>query len=374
MAGEAESRLKKIFEEAEKKVPAIIFIDEIDAIAPRREGPTSEIERRLIAQLASLIDGDLGPDNSVNRQDQNKIVIIAATNRPAAIDPTLRKFGRFDREIEMGVPNPEGREEILQIHTKSMKLAEDVELKQVAKDTHGFVGADISQLCTEAALHCIREKLDTIDVEADTIPAEVLSSMKVTSAHFRAALKKVRPSSLRERVIQIPNVKWEDIGGYDDVKRNLQEMILLPMEHPKIFEKFNMTPSKGVLFYGPPGCGKTLFAKAVANECSANFISIKGPELLTVWFGESEANVRAVFDKARAAAPCILFFDELDSIAVARGSRNSDGGVTDRVINQLLTEMDGFGEKRAVFFIGATNRPELLDEALIRPVYILFIA
>jgi transitional endoplasmic reticulum ATPase len=258
--------------------------------------------------------------------------------------------------------------EILRIHTKNMKLTPDVNLEEIAGNTHGFVGADLAQLCTEAALQCIREKLDLIDLEEETIDAEILDSMGVSQDHFQTAMGSCNPSSLRETVVEVPNIKWSDIGGLEEVKKNLQEMILYPIDHPEKFEQFGMQPSRGVLFYGPPGCGKTLMAKAVASECSANFISIKGPELLTMWFGESEANVREVFDKARAAAPCVLFFDELDSIGTARGSSQGDaGGAGDRVMNQLLTEIDGVGAKKNVFFIGATNRPELLDEALLRP-------
>merc|ERR1711970_910425 len=254
------------------------------------------------------------------------------------------------------------------IHTKNMKLSDDVDLAAVAKDTHGFVGSDIAALCSEAALQCIREKMDIIDIDDDTIDAEVLNALCVTNEHFKFAMGTTNPSSLRETVVEIPNVTWDDIGGLEETKKELQEMILYPIEHPDKFQKFGMHPSKGVLFYGPPGCGKTLMAKAVANECSSNFVSVKGPELLTMWFGESEGNVREVFDKARAAAPCVLFFDELDSVGVARGSSGGDaGGAGDRVLNQLLTEMDGAGAKKNLFFIGATNRPDILDEALIRP-------
>jgi transitional endoplasmic reticulum ATPase len=296
------------------------------------------------------------------------VVVLAATNRPNSIDPALRRFGRFDRELDIGVPDEVGRMEILRIHTKNMKLAEDVDLADVAKATHGYVGADMAALCTEAALQCIREKMDLIDIEDETIDAEILDAMAVTNEHFRFAQGQTNPSSLRETVVEIPDVTWDDIGGLEDVKKNLQEMILYPIEHPDKFHKFGMSPSKGVLFYGPPGCGKTLLAKAVAHECSSNFISIKGPELLTMWFGESEANVREVFDKARGAAPCVLFFDELDSVGIARGGSQGDaGGAGDRVLNQLLTEMDGVGSKKNLFFIGATNRPDILDEALIRP-------
>lgn len=359
MAGEAESNLRKAFEEAEKNSPAIIFIDEMDSIAPKREKTNGEVERRVVSQLLTLMDGLKG---------RGQVICIAATNRPNSIDPALRRFGRFDREIDIGVPDEIGRMEILRIHTKNMKLGPDVDLTAISKETHGFVGADMAQLCTEAALQCIREKMDIIDIEDETIDAQVLDAMSVTQDHFRHALGSCNPASLRETVVEVPDVKWEDIGGLEEVKKNLQEMILYPIDHPDKYQKFGMQPSKGVLFYGPPGCGKTLLAKAVANECSANFISVKGPELLTMWFGESEANVRDVFEKARSAAPCVLFFDELDSIGTSRGSSAGDaGGAGDRVINQLLTEMDGVGVRKNVFFIGATNRPEILDEALMRP-------
>lgn len=280
----------------------------------------------------------------------------------------MRRFGRFDREIELGVPDEEGRLEILHIHTKNMKLHESVDLENVASQIHGFVGADIAQLCTEAALQCIREQMDVIDIEDDVIDAEILSSMSVTQEHFNQALKIVNPSVLRSTVVEVPNVNWDDIGGLLEVKKQLIEMVQWPFEHPEIFLKYGQKPSRGVLFFGPPGCGKTLMAKAIASESSANFISVKGPELLTMWFGESEANVREVFDKARTAAPCILFFDELDSIAKARGGSIGDaGGAGDRVMNQLLTEMDGVTAQKLVFFIGATNRPDILDPALMRP-------
>jgi transitional endoplasmic reticulum ATPase len=359
MAGDSESNLRKAFEEAEKNSPAIIFIDEIDSIAPKRDKVSGEVEKRIVSQLLTLMDG---------LKSRGQVVVIAATNRPNTLDPALRRFGRFDREIDIGVPDEVGRIEILRIHTRNMKIDEEVDLTLISKDTHGYVGADLAQLCSEAALQCIREKMDLIDIDADTIDAAILESMAVTQEHFKHALGQTNPSSLRETVVEVPDVKWEDIGGLEEVKKNLQEMILYPIEHPDKFHKFGMTPSKGVLFYGPPGCGKTLLAKAVANECSANFISIKGPELLTMWFGESEANVREVFDKARSASPCVLFFDELDSIGTARGSSMGDaGGAGDRVMNQLLTEMDGVNSKKSLFFIGATNRPDILDEALLRP-------
>lgn len=359
LAGEAESNLRKAFEEAEKNSPAIIFIDEIDSIAPKREKTQGEVERRIVSQLLTLMDG---------LKSRGHVVVIGATNRPNSIDPALRRFGRFDREIDIGIPDATGRLEILRIHTKNMKLDEDVDLEKCAAETHGFVGSDLAQLCTEAALQCIREKMDVIDLESESIDAEVLESMAVTMDHFRTALDTSNPSALRETVVEVPTVTWEDIGGLEDVKRELKETVQYPVEHPEMFAKFGMSPSRGVLFYGPPGCGKTLLAKAIANECQANFISIKGPELLTMWFGESEANVRDVFDKARQAAPCVLFFDELDAIAKARGSSLGDaGGASDRVINQLLTEMDGMGAKKNVFIIGATNRPDQIDPAILRP-------
>mmetsp|Transcript_6325 Transcript_6325/g.8834 ORF Transcript_6325/g.8834 Transcript_6325/m.8834 type:complete len:814 (-) Transcript_6325:131-2572(-) len=359
MAGESEANLRKAFEEAEKNAPAIIFIDEIDSIAPKRDKSNGEVEKRIVSQLLTLMDGLKGRANTV---------VIGATNRPNSMDPALRRFGRFDREIDIGVPDENGRLEIFRIHTRNMKLDDDVDPEAIAKETHGFVGADMAALCTEAAMQCIREKMDLIDIEEETIDADLLASMAVNQEHFKFALGTSNPSSLRETVVEVPNVSWNDIGGLVDVKNELRELVQYPIEHPEKFEKFGMSPSRGVLFYGPPGCGKTLLAKAVANECQANFISVKGPELLTMWFGESEANVRDVFAKARAAAPCVLFFDELDSIAQQRGGSQGDGGgAADRVMNQLLTEMDGVGAKKNVFIIGATNRPDIIDAALMRP-------
>jgi len=359
LAGESESNLRKAFEEAEKNSPAIIFIDEIDSIAPKREKTHGEVERRIVSQLLTLMDG---------LKSRSHVMVMGATNRPNSIDPALRRFGRFDREVDISIPDPTGRLEILSIHTKNMKLADDVDLEAVAKETHGHVGSDLAALCTEAALQCIREKMDLIDLEDDKIDAAVLESMAVTNDHFRLALKNSNPSALRETVVEVPNVTWDDVGGLEATKAELRETLMYPLEHPDKFKKFGMQPSKGILFYGPPGCGKTLLAKAIANECQSNFISIKGPELLTMWFGESEANVREIFDKARAAAPCILFFDELDSIAKARGGSIGDaGGAADRVINQILTEMDGVGAKKNVFIIGATNRPDIIDTAIMRP-------
>lgn len=359
LAGESESNLRKAFEEAEKNAPSIIFIDEIDSIAPKREKTQGEVERRIVSQLLTLMDG---------LKSRSHVLVMGATNRPNSIDAALRRFGRFDREIDIGIPDATGRLEILRIHTKNMKLSTDVDLETVANETHGHVGADLAALCTEAALQCIREKMDLIDIEEDTIPAEVLASMSVTMDHFRTALGQSNPSALKETVVEVPNVTWEDIGGLEDVKRELKEMVQYPIQFPEMYKQYGMNPSRGVLFYGPPGCGKTLLAKAIANECQSNFISIKGPELLTMWFGESEANVREIFDKARQAAPCVLFFDELDSIARARGSSSGDaGGAGDRVLNQMLTEMDGMESKKNVFIIGATNRPDIIDPALMRP-------
>merc|ERR1712070_22882 len=359
MAGEAESNLRKAFEEAEKNAPSIIFIDEIDSIAPKRDKTNGEVEKRIVSQMLTLMDGLKGRSNTV---------VIGATNRPNSIDPALRRFGRFDREIDIGVPDENGRLEIFRIHTRNMKLDPEVDPEYVARETHGFVGADMAALCTEAAMQCIREKMELIDVEGDSIDAEILDSMAVTQENFKTALGVSNPSSLRETVVEVPNTSWDDIGGLIDVKNELRELVQYPIEHPDKFEKFGMNPSRGVLFYGPPGCGKTLLAKAVANECQSNFISIKGPELLTMYFGESEANVRETFSKARAAAPCVLFFDELDSIAQQRGNSQGDaGGAGDRVMNQLLTEMDGVGAKKNVFIIGATNRPDIIDAALMRP-------
>lgn len=359
LAGESESNLRKAFEEAEKNSPAIIFIDEIDAIAPKRDKTHGEVERRIVSQLLTLMDG---------LKQRSHVIVMAATNRPNSVDPALRRFGRFDREVDIGIPDATGRLEILRIHTKNMKLGDDVDLEQIAAETHGYVGSDVASLCSEAALQQIREKMDLIDLEDEQIDAEVLDSLAVSMDNFRYAMGVSNPSALRETVVEVPTTTWDDIGGLETVKRELQELVQYPVEHPDKFLKFGMTPSKGVLFYGPPGCGKTLLAKAIANECQANFISIKGPELLTMWFGESEANVRDVFDKARSAAPCVLFFDELDSIAKARGGNVGDGGgAADRVINQVLTEMDGMNVKKNVFIIGATNRPDIIDPAILRP-------
>lgn len=359
LSGESESNLRKAFEEAEKNSPSIIFIDEIDSLAPKREKNQGEIERRIVSQLLTLMDGI---------SSNSHMVVIGCTNRPNSIDPALRRFGRFDREIDIGVPDERGRLEILNIHTRKMRLSSDVNIEEICKETYGFVGADLAQLCTEAAMQCIKEKSEFFDIDEEKIDSSVLNSLFVSQDNFRTALSQSNPSAFRETAIEIPNITWKDIGGLENVKRELQETVQYPVEHPEKFEKFGMQPSKGVLFYGPPGCGKTLLAKAIANECQANFVSIKGPELLTMWFGESENNVREVFDKARQASPCVLFFDELDSIARARGGGGGDaGGAGDRVINQILTEIDGVGVRKNVFVIGATNRPDILDPAIMRP-------
>jgi transitional endoplasmic reticulum ATPase len=359
MAGDSESNLRKAFEEAAKNAPAIIFIDEIDSIAPKRDKTNGELERRIVSMLLTLMDGMHG---------RGQVIVIGATNRVNTIDSALRRFGRFDREIEMGVPDETGRLEILAIHTRNMKLGEEIDLESVAGQTHGFVGADLAQLCTEAALNCIREQLEFIDIEEEEIDAEILDAMAVQQLHFQEAMNVVNPSTLRETHVQTPNIKWEDIGGLEKTKKDLIEMVQYPIEYPEIYRKYGQTPSRGALLWGPPGCGKTLLAKAIATECASNFISIKGPELLTMWFGESEANVRDVFDKARGASPCVLFFDELDSIARARGSSGGDaGGAGDRVMNQLLTEMDGINATKQIFIVGATNRPDILDPAIKRP-------
>eukprot|EP00924_Labyrinthula_sp_SR-Ha-C_P011551 augustus_masked-scaffold_17-processed-gene-1.5-mRNA-1 protein AED:0.01 eAED:0.01 QI:0/-1/0/1/-1/1/1/0/857 len=359
VAGQSEEKLRKAFEEAEKNAPAIIFMDEVDSIGVKRER-AGENEKRLTSQLLTLMDG---------MKKNSAVVVIGATNRPNSLDTALRRGGRFDKEIDIGIPDEEGRLEVLNIHTKHMKIdRESVDLQELAHKTHGFVGADLSALCADAAMQCIREKLDYFDMEEDEIDIEILSSMEVTSSHFDFAMKQSNPSSLRETVVEVPDVTWADIGGLEDVKNDLREMVQYPVEFPDLFEDYGMNPSRGVLFYGPPGCGKTLLAKAVANELQSNFISIKGPELLTMWFGQSEENVRGVFAKARGAAPCILFFDELDSIAKSRGQSAGDaGGSGDRVMNQLLTEMDGMESRKTVFIIGATNRPDIIDTALMRP-------
>lgn len=358
LSGESENNLRKAFQEAQKNSPSIIFIDEIDAIAPKREKSQGEVEKRVVSQLLTLMDG-INP--------RSTIIVIGATNRPNSIDPALRRFGRFDREIEIGIPDFAGRLEILRIHTKNLILAPDADIEKVAKDTHGFTGSDLASLCSEAALQQIREKMHLFDLDSNVLDIEVLNSLAVNQQNFEYAMRHTDPSSLRETVLEAPNISWDDIGGLQKVKEELREMVQYPVEYPSLFQEFGMSPSRGVLFYGPPGCGKTLLAKAIASQCNANFISVKGPELLTMWVGESEANLREIFNKARSAAPCVLFFDELDSIAKTRGGSGRESGGATQILNQLLTEMDGMNSKKNVFVIGATNRPDIIEPALLRP-------
>ncbi|MFP3289559.1 MAG: CDC48 family AAA ATPase [Candidatus Micrarchaeota archaeon] len=356
--GESEERLRMIFKEAEEKAPSIIFMDEIDAIAPKREEATNEVERRMVSQLLTLMDG-------ISKRGQ--VIVLAATNRPEAIDPALRRPGRFDREIEIGVPDRNARKEILQIHTRNMPLAKDVDLDELANITHGYTGADLSALVREAAMATLRSILPKI-IDKQHIPAEILNELQVTKEHFMEALRNVQPSALREVFVERPNVHWSDIGGLDKVKEELKEAVELPLKKPEMFEKMGIRPVKGVLLVGPPGVGKTLLAKAVATERESNFISIKGPEVLSKYVGESEKTVREIFRKARLAAPCIIFIDEIDSIATARGSEDElDSGVSRRVVDTLLTEMDGLAGLKNVVVLAATNRPEAIDPALLRP-------
>jgi transitional endoplasmic reticulum ATPase len=356
--GESEERLREIFKKAEENAPAIIFIDEIDSIAPKREEVSGEVERRVVAQLLSLMDG---------MSSRGKVVVIGATNRINAIDPALRRPGRFDRELEIGVPDREGRLEILQIHTRGMPLEKDVDLGVIANMSHGFVGADLQAVAKEAGIRALRKVLPEIDLTKENIPSEILKKIIVTMDDFLSVIKEIEPSALREVFVEVPDVNWEDIGGLRDIKQELQEAVEWPLKYQELFIHSDATPPKGILLYGPPGTGKTLMAKAAAHESEANFISIKGPELLSKWVGESEKGVREVFRKARQAAPCIVFFDEIDAIAPTRGSLGSDSHVTERVISQLLTEMDGLEVLSNVIIIAATNRPDIIDAALLRP-------
>ncbi len=353
--GESEQRLREIFEEANKGAPSIIFIDELDSIAPKREEVTGEVERRVVAQLLTMMDG---------LEERGQVVVIGATNRIDAIDPALRRPGRFDREIEIGVPDRLERIEIFQIHTRGMPLSNDVRLEYVSERTHGFVGADISALAKEAAMKALRRYLPQIKLD-EAVPREILEGMQVTGGDFEEALKEVEPSAMREVLVEIPRVKWEDVGGLDEVKQEIKEAVEWPLNYPAKFEKMSIRPPKGILLYGPPGTGKTLLAKAVANESSANFISVRGPQLLSKWVGESERAVREVFKKARQVAPSIIFLDELDAIAPIRGTEFGSK-TSERVINQLLTELDGIEALKNVAVIAATNRPEIIDPALIR--------
>ena len=356
--GESEEKLRNVFKQAEQNAPSIIFIDEIDSIAPNRDEVSGEVERRIVAQLLSLMDG---------MSSRGKVVVIGATNRINAIDPALRRPGRFDREIEIGVPDKEGRFEILQIHTRGMPLSKDVELEKLASMSHGFVGADLHALAKEAAMRSLRKVLPEIDLATESIPSETLKKIVVTMQDFLEVIKEMEPSALREVFVEVPDVKWDDIGGLTTIKQELQEAVEWPLKYQGLFNHTDATPPKGVLLYGPPGTGKTLIAKATANESEANFISIKGPELLSKWVGESEKGVREVFRKARQAAPCLIFFDEIDAITPARGGAGSDSHVTERVISQLLTELDGLEILTNVVVIASTNRPDIIDPALLRP-------
>jgi transitional endoplasmic reticulum ATPase len=355
--GESEERLREIFKEAAENAPSIIFIDEVDSIAPKRDEVTGETERRVVAQLLAIMDGLEG---------RGKVIVIAATNRPNALDPALRRPGRFDREIEIGIPDKEGRLEILQIHTRGMPLADDVDLPMLAGMTHGYVGADVASLAREAAMRALREVLPSIDLEEETIPPDVLNALHVTSENFMDAYREMQPSTLREVLLESPNVKWEEIGGLEGPKQELMETVEWPLRYAGLYRHMNAVPPKGILLYGPPGTGKTLLAKAVASESQANFISVKGPEFLSKWVGESEKAVRETFRKARQAAPCVIFLDEIDAVAPVRGT-SSDSGVTERVISQILTEMDGLEALHNVVVIAATNRPDMIDPALLRP-------
>jgi transitional endoplasmic reticulum ATPase len=356
--GESEEQLREIFEEAEENAPAIVFVDEIDSIAPKRGEAGGDVERRVVAQLLSLMDG---------LDERGEVVVIGATNRVDAIDTALRRGGRFDREIEIGVPDRDGRKEILQVHTRNMPLSDAVDLDAFADNTHGFVGADIESLSKEAAMNALRRIRPELDLEDEEVDAEVLESLVVTEDDFKEAMKGIEPSALREVFVEVPDVTWRDVGGLEDTKERLRETIQWPLEYPEVFEAMDMQAAKGVLLYGPPGTGKTLLAKAVANEADSNFISVKGPELLDKYVGESEKGVREIFSKARENAPTVVFFDEIDAIATERGRNTGDSGVSERVVSQLLTELDGLEDLEDVVVVATTNRPDLIDSALLRP-------
>jgi transitional endoplasmic reticulum ATPase len=360
--GQSEERLRERFEEAQKNAPSVLFIDELDSIAPKREEVTGEVERRVVAQLLTLMDG---------LSSRGQVIVIGATNREDAIDPALRRPGRFDREIEIGVPDREGRKEILLIHTRGMPIEgseEDREalLNDLASITHGFVGADLAALAREAAMKALRRYLPEIDLDKP-IPSEILERMRVTKEDFKEALKEVEPSALREVLVEVPRVSWQDVGGLEEVKLQLKEAVEMPIRDPDSFTRMGIRPPRGILLYGPPGTGKTLLAKAVATESEANFISIKGPEIMSKWVGESEKAIRQIFKKAKQVAPCIVFLDEIDSLAPRRGGIMGDSGVTERLVNQLLTSLDGMETMEGVVTVAATNRPDMLDPALMRP-------
>ncbi|PKK85791.1 MAG: ATPase [Thermoplasmata archaeon HGW-Thermoplasmata-1] len=354
--GQSEENLRKTFDEAEKNAPAIIFIDEIDAIAPKREETHGEVERRVVSQMLTLMDGLKG---------RGKLIVIGATNRPDSLDPALRRPGRFDREIQIGVPDRVGREEVLQIHTRGMPKAEGVDLKHVAEITYGFVGADLAALAREAAMNALRKYLPDMDLDKP-IPTEILEKMEVTMEDFKEALRNIEPSALREVLVEVPMVNWDDVGGLADAKQNLKEAVEWPLSNPEAFKRLGIRPPRGILLYGPPGTGKTLLAKAVANESKANFMSIKGPEVFSKWVGESEKAVRELFKKAKQSAPSIVFLDEIDAISPRRGAYEGSSHVTESVVNQLLTSMDGLESMEGVVVIAATNRPDMLDPGLIR--------
>ena len=356
--GESEAHLRKIFEEATKKGPSILFLDEIDAIAPRRENVVGDVEKRVVAQLLALMDG-------LNKR-QN-LIVIAATNIPNALDPALRRPGRFDREIVIPIPDRLGRLEILEIHSRGMPLAGDVEMEHLAEITHGFVGADLEALCREAAMSCLRQIMGEIDFGQAGIPYETLAKLEVCMADFLAALREIEPSAIREVFVESPNIHWDDVGGMSSLKERLIEAVEWPLKYPHLFEKGGVTPPKGILLVGPPGCGKTMMAKAIATESQVNFISVKGPALMSKWVGESEKGVREIFHKARQAAPCIIFFDEIDALVPTRSAGSSDSHVSERILSQFLAEFDGIDELRGVLVLGATNRLDILDAAVLRP-------
>lgn len=356
--GESEARLREIFQQAQKDSPSIIFIDELDAIAPKREEVTGEVERRVVAQLLALMDGLSGRGN---------VIVIGATNRVNALDPALRRPGRFDREVEIGVPDKPGRYEILQIHTRGMPLAKDVDLKKLSETTHGYTGADLAALARETAMKALRRYLPEISLEEERIPPSVLEKMEILMEDFLNAYREITPTAMREVYIEIPTVHWDQIGGLEEVKEELREAVEWPLKNPELFKRMGIRPPKGILLFGPPGCGKTLLARAVATESEANFISIKGPEVFSKWVGESEKAIREVFRKARMASPAVIFFDEFDSLVPRRGMGYADSGVTERVISQLLTEMDGIMTLQDIVIVAASNRPDIVDPAVLRP-------